>query len=66
MSNEQQVGAIAPEGFPDPTPNENYTVAGVTAGAPTPETDKAAEQAAREALGLHVYEGKFANLEETE
>ena len=22
----------------DPTPNENYTVAGVTAGAPTPET----------------------------
>jgi hypothetical protein len=24
----------------DPTPNENYTVAGVLAGAPTPETDK--------------------------
>lgn len=24
---------------PDPTPNENYTVAGVVAGAPTPETD---------------------------
>lgn len=24
---------------PDPTPNENYTVAGVTKGAPTPETD---------------------------
>jgi hypothetical protein len=23
----------------DPTPNENYTVAGVLAGAPTPETD---------------------------
>ena len=23
----------------DPTPNENYTVAGVTAGKPTPETD---------------------------
>lgn len=23
----------------DPTPNENYTVAGVTSGAPTPETD---------------------------
>lgn len=23
----------------DPTPNENYTVAGVTGGAPTPETD---------------------------
>jgi hypothetical protein len=27
----------------DSTPNENYTVAGVTAGKPTPETD--AEQA---------------------
>jgi hypothetical protein len=25
---------------PDPTPNENYTVAGVTAGKPTPETDE--------------------------
>ena len=25
---------------PDPTPNENYTVAGVTAGLPTPETDE--------------------------
>lgn len=24
---------------PDITPNENYTVAGVTAGKPTPETD---------------------------
>ncbi len=24
----------------DPTPNENYTVDGVVAGAPTPETDK--------------------------
>lgn len=23
----------------DPTPNENYTVAGVLSGAPTPETD---------------------------
>lgn len=23
----------------DPTPNENYTVAGVLAGKPTPETD---------------------------
>lgn len=30
---------------PDPTPNENYTVAGVTSGAPTPENnpDLAAE-----------------------
>ncbi len=24
----------------DSTPNENYTVAGVTSGKPTPETDK--------------------------
>jgi hypothetical protein len=23
---------------PDPTPNENYTVSGVTSGKPTPET----------------------------
>lgn len=31
----------------DPTPNENYTVQGVTSGKPTPETDpKAAEKAA--------------------
>lgn len=30
----------------DPTPNENYTVAGVLSGAPTPETDRAAAQAA--------------------
>jgi hypothetical protein len=26
---------------PDPTPNENYTVAGVTSGAPTPENNPA-------------------------
>lgn len=26
---------------PDPTPNEHYTVDGVTSGAPTPETDPA-------------------------
>jgi hypothetical protein len=31
---------------PDPTPNAHYTVAGVTAGKPTPETDKAAKAAA--------------------
>lgn len=29
----------------DPTPNENYTLAGVTKGLPTPETD--AKQAAK-------------------
>lgn len=36
----------------DPTPNENYTVAGVTSGAPTPETDRAAAAEARKAAGL--------------
>ncbi|AGL13872.1 hypothetical protein [Actinoplanes sp. N902-109] len=34
----------------DPTPNENYTVGGVTSGAPTPETDKDAARAVREHL----------------
>lgn len=33
----------------DPTPNENYTVAGVTSGAPTPETDAEAAEVARKA-----------------
>jgi hypothetical protein len=33
----------------DPTPNENYTIAGVTSGAPTPETDGDAAEAARKA-----------------
>jgi hypothetical protein len=33
----------------DPTPNENYTVKGVTSGAPTPETDAGARKAARNA-----------------
>lgn len=33
----------------DPTPNENYTVAGVTSGAPTPETDDAARDEAEAA-----------------
>ncbi len=33
----------------DPTPNENYTLAGVTAGKPTPETDVEAREAARKA-----------------
>lgn len=34
----------------DPTPNENYTVEGVTSGKPTPETDEKAAQNARAAL----------------
>lgn len=37
----------------DPTPNENYTVAGVTAGLPTPETDPDhAEAVRRKVLGI--------------
>jgi hypothetical protein len=34
----------------DPTPNEHYTVAGVTSGKPTPETDAKAAEAARKRL----------------
>jgi hypothetical protein len=33
----------------DPTPNSAYTMAGVTAGEPTPETDADAAAAARRA-----------------
>lgn len=36
----------------DPTPNENYSVAGVTEGKPTPETDAKLAREAREALRL--------------
>ncbi|MFE6785193.1 hypothetical protein ACFVFF_23340 [Streptomyces sp. NPDC057680] len=36
----------------DPTPNEHYTVSGVTEGLPTPETDKGAAAEARRAAGL--------------
>lgn len=32
----------------DPTPNDHYTVKGVTAGKPTPETDKALQKKIRE------------------
>lgn len=35
----------------DPTPNENYTFAGVTSGAPTPETDAGSAKAVRIATG---------------
>jgi hypothetical protein len=42
----------------DPTPNENYTVQGVTSGAPTPETDvdHAAEVRKQTGLGLSPLE----------
>lgn len=36
----------------DPTPNEHYTVAGVTAGKPTPETDAKAAKDVRHATGV--------------
>lgn len=42
----------------DPTPNANYTVAGVTSGAPTPETDPA--------LAAKTGSGRFTHLNETE
>lgn len=55
-SGEAQVQAISDEasekGYfgttPDKTPNENYTLAGVVAGKPTPESE-AAEQRAKDA-----------------
>ena len=34
----------------DPTPNENYTVDGVTSGAPTPENDQSARAEAKAGL----------------
>lgn len=34
----------------DPTPNENYTVGGVTGGLPTPETDPEFAESIRPAL----------------
>jgi hypothetical protein len=34
----------------DPTDRANYTVGGVTSGAPTPETDEGAAEAARKAV----------------
>lgn len=43
---QEKVDAENAQGFRgvevDPTPNENYTLGGVTKGLPTPETDKAA------------------------
>lgn len=50
MDEEQEQGFRGVE--VDPTPNENYTVAGVTSGAPTPETDAAAAEEARRAAGF--------------
>ncbi len=48
--------AINEQGFvgeeADPTPNANYTIAGVIKGAPTPETDEAQREKARKAAGF--------------
>lgn len=46
MAPEQEQGFRGVE--VDPTPNEHYTVAGVTKGKPTPETDEKAAEAAKE------------------
>lgn len=50
---EKAVNEAADKGYlgvaTDPTPRENYSVAGVTSGAPTPETDDKAAAAARKA-----------------
>jgi hypothetical protein len=49
---QQRVDKELDQGFrgieTDPTPNENYTVEGVTSGKPTPETDEAAADKVRE------------------
>ncbi len=54
FTEERVVAASPEEGYEfgvwgvetDPTPNRNYTVEGVVAGAPTPETDEEAAIAA--------------------
>lgn len=48
---QERVDAENAQGFRgvevDPTPNENYTLQGVTSGLPTPETDPEAAEKAR-------------------
>lgn len=50
VDEEQDQGFVGTE--VDPTPNENYTLAGVTSGKPTPETDERAAEEARKAAGF--------------
>lgn len=49
---QRETDAATEQGFigieVDPTPNEHYTVQGVTSGKPTPETDAGAKAAATE------------------
>lgn len=51
---QEKVDTEAEQGFRgvevDPTPNENYTVAGVLAGKPTPETDPEHAERVRQEL----------------
>lgn len=49
LDKEQQQGFRGTE--VDQTPNENYTVGGVTSGAPTPETDAEQKRKATEKDG---------------
>ncbi len=55
LAEEQEAGGRG--SFVDPTPNHAYTVAGVTSGEPTPETDPDLAREAREAT--RVTETKF-------
>lgn len=50
----------------DPTPNENYTVQGVTSGAPTPETDAGLAKDVRHATGLGLSALEAADREKTQ
>lgn len=49
----------------DPTPNENYTVAGVTSGAPTPETDDDARNEALAASSIGRVEHRVGEHKKT-
>ena len=50
----------------DPTPNENYTVAGVTSGAPTPETDLGSAKDVRQSTGLGLSPLEAADREKAD
>ena len=48
----------------DPTPDSHYTVAGVTANKPTPETDPKAAQKAESVASGALGAGKFRDMEQ--
>jgi hypothetical protein len=66
---EQKLNAEQEQGFRgtevDPTPNENYTVAGVTSGAPTPETDAGLAKEVRLDTGMGLSALEAADREKT-